>query len=126
MMCLGLNYIHIQGFVHRDISSKNLFLKKKEHGEGYWLIVADFGLARNLRDKTTTISMNNMGTEKYCPPEFFQDKPPIPNDKLDSWSSGIVLYEMIAGHLPFSGNDVKNQIKNQEMPEIEGISAELQ
>jgi hypothetical protein len=33
---------------------------------------------------------------------------------------------MIAGHLPFSGNDVKNQIKNQEMPEIEGISAELQ
>jgi serine/threonine protein kinase len=71
MMCLGLNYIHIQGFVHRDISSKNLFLKKKEHGEGYWLIVADFGLARNLRDKTTTISMNNMGTEKYCPPEFF-------------------------------------------------------
>ena len=70
MMCLGLNYIHSQGFVHRDISSKNLFLKKKEHGEGYWLLVADLGLARNLRD-TTMKTMNNMGTKQYCPPEFF-------------------------------------------------------
>jgi hypothetical protein len=33
---------------------------------------------------------------------------------------------MIAGHLPFSGDKFKKQIKNQEMPEIEGISAELQ
>ncbi len=67
-----------------------------------------------------------MGTEEYCPPEFFEDEPPEPNDKLDSWSSGIVLYEMIAGHLPFSGDKFKKQIKNQEMPEIEGISAELE
>jgi serine/threonine protein kinase len=126
MMCLGLNYIHSQGFVHRDISPKNLFLKKKEHDEGYWLLVGDLGLARNLRDTTTTKTMNDMGTIQYCPPEFFLDESPFPKDKLDSWSSGIVLYEMITGHLPFSGNNVIELIKKQEMPEIEGISAELQ
>jgi serine/threonine protein kinase len=126
MMCLGLNYIHSEGFVHRDISSKNLFLKKKEHGEGYWLLVGDLGLARNLRDKKTEITMDSMGTLQYCAPEFFLDESPFSKDKLDSWSSGIVLYEMIAGHLPFSGNNVIELIKKQEMPEIEGISAELQ
>jgi serine/threonine protein kinase len=50
--------------------------------------------------------MNDMGTIQYCPPEFFLDESPLPSDKLDSWSSGIVLYEMITGNLPFSGNKV--------------------
>ncbi len=58
MICLGLNYIHTKGFVHRDISSKNLFLKKKQENEGYWLLLGDLGLARNLSDKTT-INTNN-------------------------------------------------------------------
>jgi serine/threonine protein kinase len=71
MMCLGLNYIHRQEFVHRDISAKNLFLKKKQHNEGYWLLIGDFGLAKNLRDKTTKDTMNIFGTLDYCPPEFF-------------------------------------------------------
>ncbi len=59
-----------------------------------------------------------MGTIQYCPPEFFLDESPLPSDKLDSWSSGIVLYEMIAGHLPFSGKNVIELIKKEEMPEI--------
>ncbi len=50
MICLGLNYIHIKGFVHRDISPKNLFLENKEQGEGKWLLVGDLGLAKNLSD----------------------------------------------------------------------------
>jgi serine/threonine protein kinase len=71
MMCLGLNYIHSHGFVHRDISPKNLFLKKKQNNEGYWLLIGDLGLARNVKDKTTINTMNSMGTIPYCPPEFF-------------------------------------------------------
>jgi serine/threonine protein kinase len=50
--------------------------------------------------------MNDMGTIPYCPPEFFLDEPPKANEKLDSWSTGIVLYELIAGHLPFFGNNI--------------------
>jgi serine/threonine protein kinase len=92
MMCLGLNYIHSLGFVHRDISTNNLLLKKKKHGEGYWLLVADFGLARNLSDKATKSTVNHWGNSDYCPPEHDENAPPIPNDKRDSWSSGIVLY----------------------------------
>ncbi len=110
MMCLGLNYIHSQGFVHRDISSKNLFLKKKKHGESKWLLVGDLGLARNLRDKTTKITMDTMGSIQYCAPEFFLDESPFPKDKLDSWSSGIVLYEMITGKLPFYSENLYRTI----------------
>jgi serine/threonine protein kinase len=124
-MCLGLNFIHSQGFVHRDLSPKNLLLKKKKNDKGYWLLVGDFGLARNLSDKTTENTMNKTGTNQYCPPEFFEDKPPKPDDKRDSWSSGIVLYEMITGVVPFSGKNVEKLIKKQEMPEIRGISPEI-
>ncbi len=45
--------------------------------------------------------MNGLGTIQYCPPEYFLDEPTKPNEKIDSWSSGIVFYEMLAGKLPF-------------------------
>jgi serine/threonine protein kinase len=91
MICLGLNYIHCQGFVHRDISPINLFLKKKSIGEGNWLLIGDLGLARNLREKKSYFTMNKVGNIFYCPPEFFEEEPQA-SDKIDSWSSGVVLY----------------------------------
>ncbi len=78
-----------------------MLLKKKTHSDGYWLLIGDFGLSKNI----TYNSVNLFGHLKYCSPELFEDKPSWPNEKIDAWSSGIVLYEMLAGYNPFASKD---------------------
>src|SRR4051812_37128393 len=81
----GLEYLHSQGVIHRDLKPANILL----HGGVPRL--ADFGISRAMR--TTSLSLNVVGTPCYMAPEAFDGQR---NVQTDVWSIGVTLYEMLA------------------------------
>jgi tRNA A-37 threonylcarbamoyl transferase component Bud32 len=102
-VCDALTQAHAAGIVHRDIKPSNVFL----HGTSgdYVVKVIDFGIAK-LTDaadvagaETTTLSGMFLGTPAYMAPERVFD---LPYDgRADVYAVGVMIYEMIAGKLPF-------------------------
>src|SRR6058998_4226121 len=90
------SFAHRRGVVHRDIKPHNVIVG----GDGR-LKVTDFGIARaGASEMTETGSI--MGTAQYLSPEQAQGAPVDP--RSDLYSLGIVLYEMLTGHVPFTGD----------------------
>lgn len=98
----ALDYLHTQGIIHRDIKSSNVLLSSD--GACY---VSDFGIARMTSEATQLTSTGNvLGTVDYVAPELFE--PDRRADALsDLYSLGVLLYELVTGRLPFTG---ENQI----------------
>ena len=97
----ALSFAHRNNVVHRDIKPGNILI-----GSNGQLKVADFGIARALgsaADSNLTQVGAVMGTAAYLSPEQAQGGQPDP--RSDLYSLGIVLYEMVAGHPPFSGDN---------------------
>ena len=103
----GLHYLHDEiGIVHRDIKPENFLLYNDGHRIKIKLI--DFGFATYCKEDET---MNDqLGTPQYAAPEIFEQKPY--NFKVDMWSAGVVLYNMVKGTQPFSNREIEN-IKEQ-------------
>ena len=96
----ALSFAHRNNVVHRDIKPGNILI-----GSNGQLKVADFGIARALgsaADSGLTAHGAVMGTAAYFSPEQAQGGQPDP--RSDLYSLGIVLYEMVAGQVPFSGD----------------------
>ena len=88
-------YAHKRGIVHRDIKPQNVLVDEEGRAK-----VTDFGIARaGASDMTETGSI--MGTAQYLSPEQAQGHPVTA--RSDLYSTGIVLYEMLTGHVPFDG-----------------------
>ena len=112
-MLEGLHYLHDEiGIVHRDIKPENFLLYNDGHRNKIKLI--DFGFATYCKNGET---MNEqLGTPQYAAPEIFEQKPYT--NKVDMWSVGVVLYNMIKGTQPFSNKDyenVKEQVLHKEI-----------
>ncbi|EGC28322.1 hypothetical protein DICPUDRAFT_44395 [Dictyostelium purpureum] len=92
-LVIGLNYIHTNKIIHRDIKPKNILIK------GELLLIADFGVSiiMNGRDYTNTTT----GTPQYISPEICNKKGYT--NKTDIWSLGVLLYELMTLSLPFEG-----------------------
>ncbi len=96
-ICSGLEHAHKKGIVHKDIKPENIIITK----EGI-LKITDFGIAKALNQGTITTGGLTMGSVHYFSPE--QARGGFTDAKTDLYSLGILLYEMIAGKLPFEGD----------------------
>ena len=110
----GLANAHIQGVVHRDIKPGNLMLT------GDWVKILDFGLAK-LADARLQLTLegSTVGTIAYMSPE--QVRGEEADARSDVWATGAVLYEMLAGGVPFRGGypeAIAHAIKNEPPPPL--------
>jgi serine/threonine protein kinase len=95
----GLTYAHEQGILHRDIKPSNIMLDRQ--GAPY---IADFGLARIAQAGESTLSQDMMlGTPQYISPEQAQGMRDL-GPSTDIYSLGVVLYEIVAGRVPFNAD----------------------
>ncbi len=99
----GLAYIHAQGAVHRDLKPSNIMVLETE--EGIETTILDMGLAklRHLHSVSITQTGTAIGTAEYMSPE--QGKGLWVDHRSDIYSLGVILYEMLTGVPPFSGQN---------------------
>ena len=104
-VCAVLAEAHALGIVHRDVKPANVFLQKTAEGER--VKVLDFGLAKPMGaaalEKNLTIEGSILGSPAYMAPERLRNQPY--DGRADSYSIGVMLYEMLTGRLPFLSDD---------------------
>jgi serine/threonine protein kinase len=111
-------YCHMQGITHNDLKLSNCVLYDKDTVK-----LVDFGLARFASEN----SKSSAGTEAYIAPEVYHGANERDPYKIDSWSSGIILYAMTQGQLPFSRPDKEacDVVANQTLKFRNEASANL-
>ncbi|HYH27732.1 MAG TPA: Stk1 family PASTA domain-containing Ser/Thr kinase [Actinomycetota bacterium] len=96
-MLSALEQAHRQGIVHRDVKPENVLVTP----EGV-VKMADFGLARALAESRVTTAPGTVtGTVQYLAPEQIEGEPA--DQRTDLYATGIVLYELLVGRVPFTG-----------------------
>ncbi|TWU29629.1 serine/threonine protein kinase [Bythopirellula polymerisocia] len=93
----ALSHAHQRGCIHRDLKPANLYLS-----EDGFVKLGDLGLARDLNDSRLTTSGQTVGTWRYMPPEQITAQDDI-DGRLDIYALGCIVFEMVAGHVPFDG-----------------------
>lgn len=96
-ICEGLSEAHKLELVHRDLKPNNIMIDKDGN-----VRIMDFGIARSLKSKSITGQGVMIGTPEYMSPEQVEGKEI--DQRSDIYSLGIILYEMVTGELPFSGD----------------------
>jgi serine/threonine protein kinase/tetratricopeptide (TPR) repeat protein len=122
----GLAEAHAKGIVHRDIKPANVVVTPQGRVK-----IMDFGLALSSAATQVTVIGTTVGTVAYMSPE--QARGGRVDHRTDIWSLGVILYEMIAGRRPFTGNRdqaVIYSILNEEPDPLSvarpGVSGELE
>jgi serine/threonine protein kinase len=140
----ALNYIRQKGIIHRDIKPMNVLLTKKDLSESIdnsglnfffefndinndsenkfhysnklTVKLADFGLARSYVDGEIDLMSTICGSPLYMAPELLTNK--NYNSKADLWSYGVMMYEMLYGTVPLTGNNfeqLKTNVKHKSI-----------
>ena len=107
-VCGSLEEAHRHNMVHRDLKPENIFLIERAGNRDY-IKVLDFGIAKVTESggqKLSTITQAGaiFGTPQYMAPEQIRGE--VIDPRADVYALGVVLYEMISGHLPFAAGSV--------------------
>ncbi|MGE5168001.1 MAG: protein kinase domain-containing protein [Deltaproteobacteria bacterium] len=119
----GLVTAHDKGVIHRDIKPGNLMITAKGAVK-----IADFGIALSSQDfsKKLTSTGEFVGTPGYLSPEVCQGKPV--DQRSDIFSLGIVLFECLAGRMPFTDESplgLMLEVVKAEIPDVRTLNAEV-
>jgi serine/threonine-protein kinase len=103
----ALEAAHAEGVIHRDLKSDNIMLEEAAGG-GDWAKVLDFGIAKiqqSIHETDPGLTAPNIiiGTPQYMSPEQCSQASNI-DARSDIYSFGVILFEMLAGHVPFAGD----------------------
>jgi hypothetical protein len=93
-LAAAVGYLHDHGIVHRDLKPGNIFI---ENGQ---VKVGDYGLSKFIGGSQRTAQTQSVGTVHYMAPEISTGNY---NRQIDIYASGILLYEMLTGRVPFEG-----------------------
>jgi TolB-like protein/Tfp pilus assembly protein PilF/tRNA A-37 threonylcarbamoyl transferase component Bud32 len=96
-ICEGLLEAHRLGVVHRDLKPGNIMIDREGNAK-----IMDFGIARSLKGKGITGAGVMIGTPEYMSPEQVEGKEA--DERSDLYALGVILYEMVTGHVPFEGD----------------------
>jgi serine/threonine protein kinase/Tfp pilus assembly protein PilF len=120
-VCEGLSEAHRLGVVHRDLKPQNVMIDREGNAR-----IMDFGIARSLTARGMTGAGVMIGTPEYMSPEQVDGKEADP--RSDIYSLGIILFEMLTGHLPFEGDtplSVAVKQKSERPPDPRSINAQI-
>lgn len=95
-VCEGLKFTHAHRIIHRDIKPQNILLKNGIPK------ISDWGLSRVISESTSTSATSF--TAYYAAPEQIGNKPK--DERTDIWQLGVILYELVTGVLPFTGDSM--------------------
>ena len=111
-ICSALDYAHAEGVVHRDIKPANIMFDASQRA-----VVTDFGIARAAEQTRLTLTGATFGTPEYMSPEQVKDADKV-DHRSDTYSLAVVVYEMLTGRTPFTGEPltVMYQIVNDPPP----------
>ncbi|EOD08099.1 hypothetical protein EMIHUDRAFT_43620, partial [Emiliania huxleyi CCMP1516] len=90
---LGIQHMHCQGFVYRDLKPENVLIDAKGYAR-----IADLGYAKRIYQTRT---YSTLGTDTYTPPELVRGHGRT--KAADWWGCGVLLHEMVVGEPPFTG-----------------------
>ncbi|KAL0122801.1 hypothetical protein PUN28_007473 [Cardiocondyla obscurior] len=92
----GMAYLHAHKIIHRDLKSPNVLI-----GQGEVVKISDFGTSRQWNEIST--KMTFAGTVAWMAPEVIRNEPC--SEKVDIWSYGVVLWELLSGEIPYKDVD---------------------
>lgn len=114
-VCAALGYAHQRGVIHRDIKPANVMVQADGHAK-----LVDFGIARvqSAKESGLTRTGNVIGTVHYIAPERLKGQPF--DGRSDIFATGVMLYLLLAGELPFTGEDmtVLQKLVNEPAPPL--------
>jgi hypothetical protein len=131
LVARAVHYAHSQGVIHRDLKPSNIMLESRrampgasassvgtnafraaQDGEFGQPLVMDFGLAKDVGgDSSLSRSGFAIGTPSYMPPEQAEGRLDAIGPRSDVWSLGAILYEMLTGRPPFTGESTMGVLR---------------